>query len=194
MDSRTVRLKRKNAEAEHLTKEQQMVRFAIAAVALLILFVVGLKYFADRSRRQLSSSSDLQSRGLHMKLSMSKSSYREGEDIVVNLLVHNISEKDVTLNFPDDLEFDFTVQSELDLLFTQIPQNIYQYSSEAEHFPHKKPHSIVLAPGKQQTFRGVWKQQNFSGQRVKPGRYIITGYLKSSNYAEQLQLRGQTSK
>lgn len=194
MDSRNVRLKRKAGDGEDLPKEQQMLRFGIAVVALLILFMVGLKWFADRSRRQLSSSADLESRGLYMKLSMAKSSYAAGEPIDVLLLVKNISDKNVTLNFEEDLEFDFTVQSELDLLFTQIPQNIWQYSSEPEHVPRPKKHSITIAPGKGQTFKGVWKQQNFSGARVKPGRYIITGYLKSSNYAERLQLRGQTAK
>jgi uncharacterized cupredoxin-like copper-binding protein len=171
-----------------------MLRFGLALVAVIVLFILGVKWFAENRNKMLNSSSDLESRGLYLKLSMKKASYGTGEPIDVQLMVKNISDKDVVLNFENDLEFDFTVQSELDLLFTQIPQNIWQYSSEPEHIARPKAHSIVVAPGKEQTFRGTWHQQMFSGARVKPGRYIITGYLKSSNHAETLQLRGQTQK
>ena len=194
MDARNVRLKRKVVTAEPLSPQQQMLRFGLALVAILILFVLGVKWFAENRNRMLSSSADLESRGLYLKLSMKKASYLGGEPIDVQLLVKNISDKNAVLNFDNDLEFDFTVQSELDLLFTQIPQSIWQYSSEPDHIPRPKAHSITIAPGKEQTFRGTWNQQMFSGAKVKPGRYIITGYLKSSNHAETLQLRGQTQK
>ena len=195
MDSpRNVRLKRKVTSVEPLTPQQQMFRFGLALVALVILFILGVKWFAENRSKMLNSSAELDSRGLYLKLSMKKSSYMGGEPVDVQLLVKNISEKDVVLNFDTNLEFDFTVQSELDLLFTQIPQNIWQYSSEPEHIPQPKAHSITISPGKEQVFRGTWGQQMFSGAKVKPGRYIITGYLKSSNHAETLQLRGQTQK
>lgn len=194
MDARNVRLKRKVTSVEPLSPQQQMFRFAMALLAVIILFILGVKWFAENRNKMLNSSADIESRGLYLKLSMKKASYAGGEPIDVHLLVKNISEKDVVLNFDTDLEFDFTVQSELDLLFTQIPQNIWQYSSEPDHIPKPKPHSITIAPGKEQVFRGTWGQQMFSGQKVKPGRYIITGYLKSSNHAETLQLRGQTQK
>lgn len=193
MDARNVRLKRKS-QLEPLTPQQQMVRFVLALIAILILFVVGVKWFAENRNRELKASSDIESRGLYLKLSMKKSSYGTGEPIDVQLLVKNISDKDVTLNFETTLEFDFTVQRELDLLFTQIPQNIWQFSSEPENAAKPKAHNVVIAPGKERVFRGTWKQQTFSGKAVKPGRYIITGYLKSSNHAETLQLRGQTQK
>jgi len=194
MDARNVRLKRKVVAAEPLSPQQQMVRFGLALLAVIILFILGVKWFAENRNKMLNASADLESRGLYLKLSMKKDSYLGGEPIDVQLLVKNISDKDVTLQFDYDLEFDFTVQSEMDLLFTQIPQNIWQYSSEPEHIPRPKAHSITIAPGKEQVFRGTWNQQMFNGRKVKPGRYIITGYLKSSNYAETLQLRGQTGK
>lgn len=193
MDARNVRLKRKS-QLEPLTPQQQMFRFGMALVAVLVLFVVGVKWFAETRNRELRTSSDLESRGLYLKLSMKKSSYGTGEPIDVQLLVKNISDKDVSLNFETTLEFDFTVQREMDLLFTQIPQNIWQFSSEPENAARPKPHTVVISPGKERVFRGTWRQQMFSGKPVKPGRYIITGYLKASNHAETLQLRGQTGK
>jgi hypothetical protein len=122
----------------------------------------------------LNSSAELDSRGLYLKLSMKKSSYMGGEPVDVQLLVKNISEKDVVLNFDTNLEFDFTVQSELDLLFTQIPQNIWQYSSEPEHIPQPKAHSITISPGKEQVFRGTWGQQMFSGAQSQARGVILS--------------------
>ncbi|MFN8612453.1 MAG: BsuPI-related putative proteinase inhibitor [Vulcanimicrobiota bacterium] len=194
MDARNVRLKRKVTAVEPLSPQQQMVRFGLALLAILVLFVLGVKWFAENRQSALNSSADLESHGLYLKLSMAKSSYGTSEPIDVVLQVKNISDKDTVLNFDTDLEFDFTVQSEMDLLFTQIPQNIWQYSSEPEHIPRPKAHSITIAPGKEHIFKGRWNQQMFSGAKVKPGRYIITGYLKSTNHSEQLTLRGRTEK
>ncbi|MBS2038368.1 hypothetical protein JST97_25520 [bacterium] len=194
MDARNVRLKRKVTAVEPLSPQQQMVRFGLALLAVLVLFVLGVKWFAENRQGALNSSADLESHGLYLKLSMAKSAYGTSEPIDVVLQVKNISDKDTVLNFDTDLEFDFTVQSEMDLLFTQIPQNIWQYSSEPEHIPKAKAHSITIAPGKEHVFKGRWNQQMFSGAKVKPGRYIITGYLKSTNHSERLTLRGQTQK
>lgn len=194
MDARNVRLKRKVTAVEPLSPKQQMVRFGLALVAVLVLFVLGVKWFAENRSGALNSTAALESGGLYLKLSMAKASYGTSEPVDVVLQVKNISDKDAVLNFETNLEFDFTVQSEMDLLFTQIPQNIWQYSSEPEHIPQPKAHSIHIAPGKEQIFKGRWNQQMFSGAKVKPGRYIITGYLKSSNHSETLQLRGQTQK
>jgi hypothetical protein len=194
MDARNVRLKRKVSASDEPSPQQQFLRFGLALGAVLVLFVFGVKWFNENRHKTLNTSADLESRGLYLKLSMRKESYGAGEPVDVQLLVKNISDKDIVLNFDNDLEFDFTVQSELDLLFTQIPQNIWQHSSAPENVPKPKAHSLTIAPGKEKLFRATWRQQTFSGQKVKPGRYIITGYLKSSNHAETLQLRGQTQK
>lgn len=194
MDARNVRLKRRVSQGEPLTERQQMIRFVLAIVAVLVLFILGVKWFNESRNRALSSSAELASRGLFLKLSMGKSQYNAGEPVEVQLLVKNVSDQEVTLQFDDDLEFDLTVQSEMDLLFTQIPQNIWQLSSEPDHRPRPSAHSIKIGPGKEHAFRGTWRQQTFGGGRVKPGRYIINGYLKANNHAETLQLRGQTQK
>jgi flagellar biogenesis protein FliO len=49
MDSpRNVRLKRKVTSVEPLTPQQQMFRFGLALVALIILFILGVKWFARK--------------------------------------------------------------------------------------------------------------------------------------------------
>ena len=164
----------------------------LAIVALLVLFVVGVKWYAERKSGVLVNNAELDSRGLYLKLSMKKASYNAGEPIDIQLLVRNISDKDVPLHFDTNVEFDFTVQSELDLLFTQVPRSIWQHSSAPPNVPKPQVHTIHIAPGKEKVFRASWKQQTFGEAQVKPGRYIITGYLKSSNHAETLQLRGET--
>lgn len=192
MDARNARLKRKASAGAPLTPTQQAIRFVLALVAIGVLFMVAVRYFAER--RTLDSSAALESRGLYLKLAMGKSSYGAGEPVTVSLDVRNISDKEVKLDFPNDLEFDLTVQSELDLLFTSIPRNIWQYSAEAEHLPRPRPHSIKIAPGATHHFKGVWRQLDYGGKPVKPGRYIVTGLLKSSNYSEILQVGSQTRK
>lgn len=193
-ETRQVRLKRRVEVDSGATDTtfRQKATFAAVLILLLIGFMVGVRFFA--AQKDLSLTANVKSEGLFLQLSMPKTNYDPGEPINIQLLAKNISEKEVTLEFETDVEFDFIVQSEMDLMFAQVPTNVWQFSSDPEHLPHPKPHVVKIPPGKEKIFTATWNQKNFKGERVKPGRYIITGFLKAKNRDDKLQLRGETAR
>jgi hypothetical protein len=133
-----------------------MMRFGLALAAVLVLFVLGVKWFAENRSGALNSTAALESGGLYLKLSMAKASYGTSEPIDVVLQVKNISDKDAVLNFDNDLEFDFTVQSEMDLLFTQIPaEHLAVQQRTGAHSPDPKPTASTLPRAKSRFLRGA---------------------------------------
>ena len=179
------------AAADEPSGARQFVTFGIVLVLLIIGFIFAIRYVVAK-RQVLTASTDIQSQGLYLKLSMKKTSYAPGETIDIDLTARNLTDKEIKLEFDTDIEFDLIVQSEMDLLFAQVPQNIWQYSSDTEHIPKSKPHNVAIPAGLEMSFRARWGQRNFKNEMVKPGRYTITGYLLAKNRTERLQLRGET--
>ena len=189
-ETRQIRLKRK-ADDDEPTGIRQILTFGLILLILFVGFVFAVRYVVAK-RQSLNSSIDTQSEGLYLKLSMKKTSFTPGEPIDLDLLARNLTEKEIKLEFDTDIEFDLVVQAEMDILVAQVPQNIWQYSSDTSHLPKAKPHSVIIPPGQEMGFRARWNQRNFKGQQVKAGRYIITGFLLAKNRNERLQLRGET--
>lgn len=189
-ETRQVRLKRK-ADSDEPSKVRQVVTFGVVVVILLVGFMFAVRYVVSK-RQDLTSSSNVQSEGLYLQLAMRKTSYNPGEPIDIDLTARNVTDKTIKLDFATDLEFELLVQSEMDLLFAQIPQNIWQYSSDSDHISKPKAHTLAILPGQEVTFRARWNQKNFKGEPVNPGRYCITGFLQAKNRTERLQLRGET--
>ena len=189
-ETRHVRLKRK-PDSEESSRFRQAVVFLLVLGILLVAFMLAIRYVVA-VRHDLNSSSTVQSEGLYLQLSMKKTSFAPGEPINIELSAKNVTDRTIKLNFENDLEFDLVVQNEMDLLFAQVPQAVWQYSSESEHFAKPKPHSLTIQPGQEIGFRARWSQHNFKGELVKPGRYCITGFLLAKDRMERLQLRGET--
>lgn len=176
-------------EVSHFTR---WVVFALTIALVLVLIVIGFRIFADH-KRGLMASSQLESEGLLLQLSMSKTTYKPGETIDIKLVAKNISPNKIKLEFDSGLEFDLVVQSEIDLKFAQIPRSVWQYSANSGASISGNPHSVNIDPGGEHEFKSLWNQRNFKGQLVEPGRYVITGYLLAKNRNERLQLRGETT-
>ena len=190
-ETKKVRLKRRVATDEPEPKSQLKL-FVILLIAIILAFLLVLKFFVWRKQATLNQTAKLQSKGLFYKLAMPKTSYAKGEPIDFELSVRNVTSKPISLTFDQDLEFDFLVQSEVNLLFVQVPQDVWRLSSDPEHLPKRKPHVITIPPGKEKIFRATWTQQDYKGNNVEPGRYIISGNLNAKDRQEQLQLRGET--
>lgn len=193
-ETRQIKLKRKvDTDSSASGSSRQKFTFAIVVLLIGLCFIAGVRYFAARKKNaDLQLTADMSSAGLYLKLSMAKTSYDPGEPIDVQLFVQNISEQEIILEFENSCKFDFIVQSEMELAFAQIPTNIWQFSSDPAHLPDPKPDKVKIAPQGKVTFKARWEQQNYKGERVKPGRYAITGFLKAKNRSDRLQLRGET--
>lgn len=173
-----------------------MVQWTVFGIALaLVVFGVmwGIRHFSD-VKKGLNSSSTVESQGLLLRLSMKKTTYKPGERINVSLCARNVTPDPVKLDFDSSLEFDLIVQSELDLKFAQVPQNIWQYSANSGQVPIAKTHSITIEPGEERAFNAFWDQRDLKNKLVEPGRYVLTCYLLAKDRHERLQVRGETSK
>lgn len=191
-ETRRVRLKRKASVSGGGSEEPRkgVWLFATLVILAIIAFFVVVRVMVARDQAKLNRTAGLESKGLYFTLEMARSQFAVGEPIDVTMSVRNVTSQPITLKFEVDQEFDFLVQKEMNLLFAQVPMNVWRFSSE--EVPKPDPHTITIAPGKVKTFSATWSQKDFKGETVKPGRYIITGYLNALDRKETLQLRGKT--
>ncbi|MGE0488428.1 MAG: BsuPI-related putative proteinase inhibitor [Vulcanimicrobiota bacterium] len=187
--TRKVRLKRRAPKREVDPKKAALAFGSLLILCIATFFVV-INYVVEQDQSKLNRTADLESQGLYFTLEMDKSRYKLGEPIDVKLSVRNITSSPITLKFDQDQEFDFLVQKEMNLLFAQVPMNVWRFSNK--QIPHEDPHSITIPPGKVRVFSGTWEQEDAKGKTVRPGQYVITGYLRAENRNETLQLRGAT--
>ncbi len=191
VEARKVRLKRK-LRPKPVNKFRQRALFVFLLLSAVVIFMVTIRYMVQREESKLNKTATLRSRGLQFKLQMNKTRYLKGEPVDVQLVVTNVSGSPIALVFDFNLEFDFLVQREVNLLFVKVPMNVWRYSSQK--VPIASPHTVVLEPGQDRVFKGTWDQRDFRGRIVSSGRYIITGFLKAKDRSESLQIRGETAK
>lgn len=188
MKTRKVRLKRKE-EPEKVTRKGLIV-FVVLLVLCVVGFVFGVRMGVARKDAKLLGSSDMKTRGLYYQLKMERTNYRLGEPIKVQLSITNVSSAPIALKFPKNLEFEITVRKEVDLLFAQVPKEIWKLSENQMVYPDA--HDSIVDPGKTLNFHGVWDQKDREGKPVKPGNYQLIGNLLADDRPESLALRGKT--
>lgn len=189
MKTRKVRLKKKS-QPETVSRKGVIV-FVCLLVLAVVGFVVGVRLGVAKKDSNLTSSSDLTTKGLYYQLKMEKTDYDIGEAIGVQLSVTNVTSTPIVLNFQKNLEFDLTVRKEVDLLFAQVPKTVWRLSEK--QMVYKDNHVLRVDAGKTLTFKGTWDQTDREGKAVQPGRYQIIGNLLADNRDESLQIRGQTA-
>lgn len=187
MAEKKVRLKRRIPQN---TKHQMRYFVAILAI-VFVMFILVLRYLVWARQSDLGVSAGHEANGLFYKLEIERATFSRGEPIKVQLSVQNMSDKAVTLQFADSLEFDFIVQREVNMLFVDVPMDVWKFS--AKNVPQPKPHAIVVPPGEKKVFSAMWDQTDSAGNPVKSGRYIITGTLNAIDRTESLRVRGQTN-
>jgi hypothetical protein len=169
--------------------KKEIASFAITLVIIFALFFAVLNYLVALEHPPTSSAS-LRSFPLEYFLWMPQTNYREGQAVPLNLSVTNVSSKDVVLRFEQDLEFDFVVQRELNMIFVSVPLDVWRYS--ASHPPGKEVHQRILKPKQSLTYQAEWPQVNAKGEKVGTGRYLIMGMVLAGKERQVLQIRGRT--
>lgn len=186
IEKRQVRLRRRVVR----DRKGELRLFAVLLALVFIAFIVVLRYLVTMTAPPLADSDAAQTEDLYFTLRMDARDYARGQPIGLQLSVRNTSGHPVSLSFDSDQEFDFVVQRELNLLFVRIPLEVWRYSGSKA--PRKRPHTLTIMPGDEKIFRAKWNQVDGSGRQVKPGRYVISGYV--NNLGERHALQIQTSR
>ena len=103
--------------------------------------------------------------GVEYTLSLNKSRYRIGENIIIRLRKRNILRVPLTLTYRTSQRVDFRV--------TRDNRPIWQWSTGRFFTPAAG--SDTLQPGESKTYRLVWNQRADS-TLLRPGRYTLTGW------------------
>lgn len=166
-------------------------RLFAALLALVFLgFLLILRYMAGMLSPPVATSDSARTAELFYTLRMDGRDYARGQPVGLELAVKNITGHPVSMSFDTDQEFDFVVQSELNLLFVRLPREVWRWSTGRTARP--KPHTITILPGRTRVFRARWNQVDAAGRQVKPGRYLISGYVNDRGERHALQI--QTSR
>lgn len=186
IEKRQVRLRRRVVR----DRKGELRLFAVLLALVFLGFIVVLRYLVTMTAPPLADSDAAQTEDLYFTLRMDARDYARGQPIGLQLSVRNTSGHPVSMSFDTDQEFDFVVQRELNLLFVRIPLEVWRYSGNK--VARKQPHSLTIMPGEEKIFRAKWNQVDGSGRQVKPGRYVISGYV--NNLGERHALQIQTSR
>lgn len=186
IEKRQVRLRRRVVR----DRKGELRLFAVLLALVFLGFIVVLRYLVTMTAPPLADSDAAQTEDLYFTLRMDSRDYARGQPIGLQLSVRNTSGHPVSMSFDTDQEFDFVVQRELNLLFVRIPLEVWRYSGNK--VARKRPHALTIMPGEEKIFRAKWNQVDGSGRQVKPGRYVISGYV--NNLGERHALQIQTSR
>jgi hypothetical protein len=170
---------------------KETITFAIVLVIALGLFIYAINYFLSQ-QSQLSKESTYKTKDLLFTIRMKETSYSVGQPIDLTMEVRNISNDPVVMKFDNNLECDFFVQKEVNLLFAKVPMGVWRYSASIGMKPQR--HSITLQPQETKLYNAKWDQKDFNGRQVKPGNYIIAGAINIAGQNTQLEMRGKMNK
>jgi hypothetical protein len=188
--TQVAKLRRQSLEPSEETHARQSRAFWGCVLLLLLAFVVGVRFAAQRL--SLTNQAVARSDGLYYSLSMKKKIYRPGERIEIQLLVSNVSSESIKLHFENSVEYDILIQKDEDILIAKVPQTVWQFSRNSGVINVFKPHTIEILAGQTHKFTAVWPQKDYANNEVSPGRYDIVGTLLAKDRNEQLKLRGST--
>src|SRR5687768_5040554 len=139
---------------------KELATFAITVVVIVAVFFAVLNYFLSLQHPP-TSATELTVGQVRYSLEMPRTQYAEGDAIPLKMTLKNIGTEPVKLKFDHDLEFDFIVQKELNLVFASVPLEIWKLSSTRP--PGQDPHERVLKPGESRSYDGKWSQVNAQG-------------------------------
>lgn len=162
----------------------------ILVLLLFAVFIVTLRFLAGLGRAPVMEQASTQSGKLRFSLRTNASHYSRGEPISLEITVRNLSKQPVQLAFDTDQEFDFLVETILDLYLVQLPREVWRFQANKE--PRPKPHAITLLPGKVKTWRARWDQTDRIGRPIPAGRYLIHGFVNSRGERQSMLIHSQT--
>jgi len=168
--------------------QKQIATFLILLVVIVVIFFAALAYFLNKGT-PLSSSAYSSKSSLLYSMRMNKTHYGVGEPIEFIMEVRNVGYKPVMMKFDESLEYDFLVQKQKNLLFVQVPMDVWRFS--ANQAVHSRKRTITIQPQEVRIYKGVWEQIDSANRQVGTGNYSIKGFINTSGKGTELQLRGR---
>ncbi len=184
-ETRQVRLRKRVVRDRQADLRSFALVLAIGSIAILVL----LRYLVSSTQFLLAKSDAAQTENLYFTLRIAEvdRSYAKGQPIGLKLSVRNTSGHTVYLPFDSDQEFDFQVKRQINLFFVRLPIEVWRYT--AARTPKPQPHSLMILPSEEKIFRARWPQVDNAGQQVRPGRYVISGYVNHSGNKQALEIQ-----
>jgi hypothetical protein len=171
-------------------KEALFVIFLL--IIILALFVFSVRYFLSiKDVKPFLTQSEKQLDYLSFTLYTPKLNYTMADDdiIDINMIVKNISNKPIELNFPYSIEVDFLAYRLDNFILFEIPTLVWTYSIEQKSI--KKPHSMIIQPNESKIFAAKWNKKTQKGVNIKGGNYRIIGKMETRDFNISLSLGRQ---
>lgn len=103
--------------------------------------------------------------GVEYTMTLNKSVYRMGEQIIIRFVKKNILSVPLTLTYRTSQRVDFTVSQDRRILWRWSRGRVFTQALSSER----------LQPGEQKVYRVVWNQRSDS-RILRPGTYTLTGW------------------
>jgi hypothetical protein len=141
--------------------------------ALIIAFAVSIPLPEAIAEKEITQGEPLMSKkclnGLELILQTEKAVYQLKEPIAIRLIVTNKTNEVLKLTFSSTQEYDFVVRKE--------DKEIWRWSRDKIFA--MMLNEIILEPNESLVYEERWNQLDNEGKLVSPGRYEITGILKT---------------
>ncbi|MDO8886019.1 BsuPI-related putative proteinase inhibitor [Candidatus Oleimmundimicrobium sp.] len=143
-------------------------------LTLLTLLLIG-GCVSKKSTDMVSPVSYQQLKGFEVKFSISKSTFFSGEEVPLKLNIKNTGDNPQKLSFTSGQEYEFLVNDDS--------------GNEVWRWSYGKVFAMILRekklePGEELVYEVVWPQENFEGERVPVGSYVVKGYSTSDELRE----------
>lgn len=175
-------------------KTRSVKQFFLLLVVVLIMFVVSMNMLSQHLTPLSSSNSAVSPKqDLEIAIKTDKTVYKRNESMQLQLVVINRTDKNIILEFPSSIQYNFIVKREFDFVAFKYSLDVWQ-SSYAKPLKANTT-TLAIPPRQTKFFKEVWNLTDARGGQVAPGRYVILGILPATGgYKTELQIRTQATK
>lgn len=166
---------------------RESIIFVIIVVIILIAFIYTVKFYMNNAK-PYATSNQKQLNYLDFKMNFIPST-QIGEKVKIEMSMKNISDKEISLDFPYSSEVDFQIYREDNWIFFKVPTLVWSSAIASHSIPFH--HVITLKPGQSKIFTAIWDQTNQKGEPVKIGDYNVIGKVVTSDFSIALTVKGR---
>lgn len=171
---------------------KEVAVFIFLIVIILAVFILTVRAFIQNEQKKpflTQNQKQLDYLSFELYLPQKQHEVEDGQPVEVSMVVKNISDKPIELNFPYSIEVDFLAYRLDNLILFRLPSLVWCYSIEQKST--KKPHSVILKPNEARVFSAKWNKKTQSGVDIKAGEYKIVGKMITEDFTVSLTVGKQ---
>lgn len=169
-------------------RKADMRNIAIMLAIFFLAFLILIRYVISINKPTQGKAESHEDNGLYMALRTEQLGSRSATQ-GMQLSVFNMTGHAVPLEFAKTgPKFDFIVQKQVNFLFTKVPVEVWRYSNKNTKFSEIKGDSLTIMPNEEMIFRAEWDKTDNEGNKVSPGKYMITGFINTAGGTRSLEL------